>query len=241
MKTGRIALVAVLACALTAPAYAASWTTSYASWIGGVTNPYLTDFNDVTTDQSFFSSPTTYRDLTFSVSLPGFNGADLGNKIDASPFLINNDPFYTPDGSTYVAVDLVPNSMLTIEFATDQTDFGTTFLGLANGARSATFQLFANNGSLLDTYAVFNRPNTAPPEQLFVGVSSPVAFRKLALTFTPTASGPVNDFFGFDNVWLSSASAVPEPGTWGMMIGGFGCLGGALRVHRRRRATPANA
>jgi choice-of-anchor C domain-containing protein len=33
-----------------------------------------------------------------------------------------------------------------------------------------------------------------------------------------------------------SIGAVPEPGTWAMMIGGFGLVGGALRSARRRTA-----
>jgi len=33
------------------------------------------------------------------------------------------------------------------------------------------------------------------------------------------------------------ASSVPEPATWGMLVGGFGITGGALR--RRRTATAA--
>lgn len=38
----------------------------------------------------------------------------------------------------------------------------------------------------------------------------------------------------FDNIVLNDiAAAVPEPGTWAMMLGGFGLLGGAMR---RRRA-----
>jgi opacity protein-like surface antigen len=42
--------------------------------------------------------------------------------------------------------------------------------------------------------------------------------------------------FEFDNI---SVSAVPEPATWGLMIAGFGLLGGALR--QRRNATAAFA
>lgn len=37
-----------------------------------------------------------------------------------------------------------------------------------------------------------------------------------------------------------AATAVPEPAAWGMMIGGFGAIGGALRL-RRRRGRIANA
>ena len=40
-------------------------------------------------------------------------------------------------------------------------------------------------------------------------------------------------YFALDNI---SLSAVPEPATWAMMIGGFGMVGGAMR-RRRSSAT----
>ena len=41
----------------------------------------------------------------------------------------------------------------------------------------------------------------------------------------------VNDTINFE---LPQQSAVPEPATWGMMIAGFGMMGGAMRTRRRR-------
>lgn len=43
-----------------------------------------------------------------------------------------------------------------------------------------------------------------------------------------------NDFVAFDNVtYASSVSAVPEPATWAMMVGGFGLAGAAARRTRK--------
>ena len=79
------------------------------------------------------------------------------------------------------------------------------------------------------------------------------------LFFTPDSGGTVSFAFGanynfssnandvagpiLDNVSLTMASApvggaVPEPATWGMMILGFGVVGGAMRRRRRRPAPP---
>ena len=44
-----------------------------------------------------------------------------------------------------------------------------------------------------------------------------------------------NGFYLIDNVQLGLASAVPEPGTWAMMLLGLGFVGGALRSRRRHR------
>lgn len=40
--------------------------------------------------------------------------------------------------------------------------------------------------------------------------------------------------FVFTNVTPVATSAVPEPATWAMMIGGFGMVGGAMRYRRRK-------
>ena len=56
-------------------------------------------------------------------------------------------------------------------------------------------------------------------------------------------SGPITSIQfsdGFDENWhgitvgFENAGAVPEPATWAMMIGGFGAIGGAMRMRRRR-------
>ena len=57
-----------------------------------------------------------------------------------------------------------------------------------------------------------------------------------SFSFTPRAGS--SGFVQFDNVRLSDVAAVPEPATWGLMILGFGAVGGALR---RRRGVAAVA
>jgi hypothetical protein len=66
------------------------------------------------------------------------------------------------------------------------------------------------------------------------------------LTFTSTTSvfGLVNDSFSSNNdgAFTVSVAAVPEPATWGMMILGFGMVGGAMRSARRQpKVTYASA
>jgi len=39
------------------------------------------------------------------------------------------------------------------------------------------------------------------------------------------------------NIALDTASAVPEPGTWAMMLLGFGAMGAAMRSRRRQKAS----
>lgn len=52
-----------------------------------------------------------------------------------------------------------------------------------------------------------------------------------ATTLTFAATGTSDSLGGYlDNITLT---AVPEPGTWALMIGGFGAMGSALRKRRR--------
>ena len=37
--------------------------------------------------------------------------------------------------------------------------------------------------------------------------------------------------------FLSTTAGVPEPATWGLMLGGFGMAGAAMRRRRRTMAT----
>ena len=37
------------------------------------------------------------------------------------------------------------------------------------------------------------------------------------------------------NIALDTAAAVPEPGTWAMMLLGLGAMGAALRARRRKK------
>ena len=55
------------------------------------------------------------------------------------------------------------------------------------------------------------------------------------LTFTSTAHFTIDDLtLGIDGI----GPGIPEPGSWAMMLGGFGLVGGVIR--RRRTAGPAD-
>lgn len=47
------------------------------------------------------------------------------------------------------------------------------------------------------------------------------------------------DYFKVNGIWVSAPTAVPEPASWMMMIGGIGFAGASLR--QRRKASPASA
>lgn len=57
----------------------------------------------------------------------------------------------------------------------------------------------------------------------------------MTLTLVNMNTAPSGNDFGIDDI--SVVSAVPEPASWAMMIGGFGLVGGAMRVRRRAVVT----
>lgn len=81
--------------------------------------------------------------------------------------------------------------------------------------------------------------NIVAPGLGFTQFSSPTLFTGSvnAPTFSAGTYTLVNPFLGNGTLSISQvAGAVPEPGTWALMILGFGFIGGAAR-YRRHRAT----
>ena len=94
---------------------------------------------------------------------------------------------------------------------------------------SSTNQLFT--GTLLNT-ATFGSIGTSTGTSLIAGATPFSTTVRYDLTFNGAAAGTFN---GTVNL---AGTAVPEPATWGMMIVGFGLMGGVLR---RRKTTVAFA
>ena len=70
------------------------------------------------------------------------------------------------------------------------------------------------------------------------GANGPELGRDLSIAITSNQAGAAFDNFLLDASPLVQ-SAVPEPGTWAMMIAGFGLVGGALRRRRPQRLAVA--
>ncbi|MES2753738.1 MAG: PEPxxWA-CTERM sorting domain-containing protein [Pseudomonadota bacterium] len=89
----------------------------------------------------------------------------------------------------------------------------------------------------LTTYQVAN-----PVSQAFLGIYSGgasytggnSAFLSSAADPTGSAFTPRTDDLAFTATFAPAVAAVPEPATWGLMILGFGAVGGVLRRRRTR-------
>lgn len=119
-----------------------------------------------------------------------------------------------------------PTNSLSLSFGNDEVCVpgNCTF-----GADRAYLQVFLGGNEVGSAFTLFNQNNIADQQ---VGVTG-VIFDQARLTYVNSAFQAGNLIEIVDNINFTTAP-VPEPGTWAMMILGFGMVGGALRSTKRR-------
>jgi hypothetical protein len=146
--------------------------------------------------------------FTFATSTPLFGGAVNGNGV-----FTTSDVATTVGGQTAFAITSITGSVngsnIVAPTAASYGNYFTTGSTFLDGSGLRFFTAAGNDIRLFyqDTVSQY-RVNTFSP-----GSSS----------YVTVTTSPV-------------ATAVPEPATWAMMIGGFAAIGGTLR-NRRRKAT----
>jgi hypothetical protein len=234
-KLGRVAVTgAVFACslALSAPSLAAD---AYASFDG--TNG-SGGFTYGSTDGSAFTPFTNNTNcvLPSSVCLQRSSPSANGDLLPG---------VYKNSGPAFVAGTVnVPATSLVLH------------PGPANNGTSANLEsvyvaFTAAAAGVYNYTATFNAVDTSPSgvgisSFTLAGVTPLASLSSVSTTFstTGTVTLAANEVFGFiidkgsfyfnDSTSMAfSISAVPEPATWAMMIGGFGVAGIALRRRRR--------
>lgn len=151
----------------------------------------------------------------------GLAGTPFANVFIASPGYDNFGPGNNPTTSSVLVANGDESFEVTLSRAASQismelylNDLGPTTLNFYNGATLLGGFMFG-----ADAFAANNRPSV-----LFSGLTPITRF-----TFESVGGGQLNT--GIDNV---SITAVPEPESWAMMIGGFALAGAALRRRARR-------
>jgi len=176
-----------------------------------------------TVETETFNSITSDIDLATGHDFGGFTmknqrvGAYGFSLVDATPFTSGQGSL---NGSTYVQAttyNLSANffSSLVITFDEGITAFGANFTSGAVG----NVQLFVD-GQLFEGYV--------EQQGGFFGFISDVAVSTIELRARAGSGVP----YTFDDLTFST-SAVPEPASWAMMIGGLAMVGGALRRRSR--------
>lgn len=138
--------------------------------------------------------------------------------------------FFGPSGTASFQLDSNPTPDFASTFiGSDQFGFNNV-AGIYGGTPGTASTISFGNG-------IFSSLSITAPNLGFTQFSSPTLF-----TGTPTApvfsTGSytlINPFFGNGTLTISGISAaVPEPGTWAMMIAGFGAISFAMRRRRSK-------
>ena len=169
-------------------------------------------FNSITSDIDL-DTAHDFGDFTMKNQRVGAYGSSL---VDAAPFKAG---YPSLNGSTYVqtiAYNVSANfvSSLVITFDEGITAFGANFTSGSAG----NVQLFVN-GQLFDGYL--------SEQGGFFGFVSDTAISTIELRARQGAGYT----YTFDDLTFST-SAVPEPASWAMMLGGFAIIGSAMRRRR---------
>lgn len=164
----------------------------------------------------------TYSGVTFSQP-------DGGRpQIDNSPFLFGYGPSSGTGvltGSTEGGAPFPTVAGLTVTFSSGQSSV-EAFLSDTSALGTYNILAYGFGGVLLDS---FNASGT----NRYVGFSG-LGADIYSVQFGPSSA--FGDAFAIDDVrFVAATGAVPEPGTWAMMLLGFGGMGVALR--RRRSLT----
>ena len=149
-------------------------------------------------------------------------GSSVGTPVVTSQFLTTTSPnglgrttqnfFSSTDAATFTFLNAIS------AFAIDINTFATA---------AGSFDVVLNTGDqAFSIFETFPRAGTGQ----FIGFVSDTPFSTVTLTANTGAS------FTLDTLLFGSRAAVvgavPEPGTWAMMLIGFGAIGGALRKRR---------
>ena len=153
-----------------------------------------------------------FDDLVVGTQVGAYNGATFTN------FQVQTS--FGPTSPPNFAFNTEATAMF--EFAPGFTSFSFT-AGVFTPATVSVYSGLGGTGSLLGSLLV-----TDPPSAPNAFAANSVAFAGVGQSVVVVSSA---GFFGWDDI---SLTAVPEPATWSLMVGGFGLVG--IMTRRRRTA-----
>jgi hypothetical protein len=255
MKT--LLLAAAMSAAIAAPASAATVLyDNFAGENGGVTQTNYTGLANFDISAGTFGNTNPAIDLIASGAY-GINCMSSGMCVDLDGSTGQGGQLTTKSMYSFNAGDRVT---LTINVSGNQRGSGPD--GLSFGFNTSGGTLFND----ITEYNTFVTDGTAPVGDLgpgaFLGSGRPIgmrggiasneAFDTYSISFTAGNAGMLNAFVATDSndnigpilgdfKLEITPSAVPEPASWAMMIGGIGLAGGAMRRQRTTRVKAAIA
>ncbi len=243
------AALSAIALAAATPAAAGTYG-SYTSLLGGT----VIDFEGLA-DGAMVD--TQYAGVTFSQTAGGLPIVDqydwtFGYGASSGDHVLRNDPLFVADTGFVQAG-------IRATFASGHNGV-EVFLSDTSPLGAYPISFLAQDGSVLAQYGVAQNdilppgydpmnfrppPGTSPLAGVFVGYTSAANDIWGVLIGPSTHAEPfIGEIFAIDDLRFTTGPAidlppggVPEPGTWALLLGGFGGLGAMLR--RRRAAAVA--
>lgn len=168
----------------------------------------------------------------------GFSAFALVPAAEATTFHIGDMPnFYITSGTPFSASISANfgNGFNTKTPFDDSYEFTIPFLsGIGSGSISTSFSSKANHLTISSLYingVLYNVPATGSGQSLTVG-GIPITAGALNTIRVVGTSGTRGG--SYSGTATFSATSVPEPASWAMMLGGFGLMGAALRRRAMR-------
>jgi PEP-CTERM motif len=87
----------------------------------------------------------------------------------------------------------------------------------------------------LGTYSPFDNPLADYPAEVFSFGATSLRYARFEMSDCPQVNPGSFAACAIGEVAFRTAGAVPEPATWGMMLLGFGAIGGTLRRQRKSK------
>lgn len=235
MKLFKFAALALLTASPVAAQVVDGQNTGGNEYAGGSSETILTDS---TAPDSNFQAPTNSATAGYTINLLDTNGSLYGlitqtGGTSAGPFAnlyFDIDPT-TGTGGSELGIEVANNR----GFVAGTSDY-FSLAGLINSTSTTvngltTFEFSIANSVFLDFIAGaaaqgYFGANGYTPQDVRLNLSQSLGYS--------VAGGPSTGTDRLGTFSVAAVAAVPEPGTWAMMLIGFGAMGVALR--RRRRA-----
>lgn len=188
-----------------------------------------------------FTSDHTYVDPTASALFPEGLFTIAANPLAVHPYweaMAGSDMMIvngmTGGGSPIVWEQSIEVGPGVYDFSAQAANVccNSTFTG-PNASSDLLFQ-YSFDGVNFTTFAdlLTNPPSDAGHFQTVSGSIASASQQTVTLRIANGVTAASGNDFALDNISLSTATTVPEPATWAMMIGGLGLAGMALRRRR---------
>lgn len=199
--------------------------------------PYLSFSDSPFASLSFVPGDFYLEDVEDgAINTPGLSATGSGLCVSNEPgcFLGTLIDSVGNGGDETMGHSIFAFGSITITFDQNALGFLPTAAGLVwtDGSNPITFEAFDQNGvslgTLIGDHADGSNSGTTA-EDRFYGVINPGGISMLTIS---DPSGIEIDHVQYG--LLEAITGVPEPGTWAMMLLGFGAIGCALRGRRRQ-------